>query len=155
VDGADRLEWGDRWPPPPTRCPCRALFRALEVPVESQDFGRSAVMAAKQRMLQRVREGERQKIIDEYADRIGELLSGEVQQADRGKLVVMLNRTREADAIVPWKEQNPRERCRQGEAIRAGLKKVEETPKGPRLILSRADPLFVSALFRLEVPEIQ
>lgn len=127
----------------------------LEVPVEFQDFGRNAVMAAKQRMLQRVREGERQKIIDEYADRIGELLSGEVQQADRGKLVVMLNRSREADAIVPWKEQNPRERFRQGEAIRAVLKKVEESPKGPRLILSRADPLFVAALFRLEVPEIQ
>jgi transcription termination/antitermination protein NusA len=127
----------------------------LEVPVEFQDFGRNAVMAAKQRMLQRVREGERQKIIDEYADRIGELLSGEVQQADRGKLVVMLNRSREADAIVPWKEQNPRERFRQGEAIRAVLKKVEESPKGPRLILSRADPLFVGALFRLEVPEIQ
>jgi len=127
----------------------------LEVPVEFQDFGRNAVMAAKQRMLQRVREGERQKIIDEYADRIGELLSGEVQQADRGKLVVMLNRSREADAIIPWKEQNPRERFRQGEAIRAVLKKVEESPKGPRLILSRADPLFVSALFRLEVPEIQ
>ncbi|MQA88939.1 MAG: transcription termination factor NusA [Gemmatimonas sp.] len=127
----------------------------LEVPVEFQDFGRNAVMAAKQRMLQRVREGERQKIIDEYADRVGELLSGEVQQADRGKLVVMLNRSREADAIIPWKEQNPRERFRQGEAIRAVLKKVEESPKGPRLILSRADPLFVGALFRLEVPEIQ
>src|SRR5690606_37548155 len=127
----------------------------LEVAVEFQDFGRNAVMAAKQRMLQRVREGERQKIIDEYADRIGELLSGEVQQADRGKLVVMLNRSREADAMIPWKEQNPRERFRQGEAIRAVLKKVEESPKGPRLILSRADPLFVGALFKLEVPEIQ
>ncbi len=127
----------------------------LEVPVEFQDFGRNAVMAAKQRMLQRVREGERQKIIDEYADRVGELLSGEVQQADRGKLVVMLNRSREADAIIPWKEQNPRERFRQGDPIRAVLKKVEESPKGPRLILSRADPLFVAALFRLEVPEIQ
>jgi transcription termination/antitermination protein NusA len=127
----------------------------LEVPVEFADFGRNAVMAAKQRMLQRVRESERQKILEEYADRIGELLSGEVQQVERGKLVVMLNRSREADALMPWKEQNPRERYRQGEAIRAVLKKVEETPKGPRLILSRADPLFVAALFRLEVPEIQ
>jgi transcription termination/antitermination protein NusA len=126
-----------------------------EVPVEFADFGRNAVMAAKQRMLQRVREGERQKIIDEYADRVGELLSGEVQQVERGKLVILLNRSRDADAIVPWKEQNPRERFRQGEAIRAVLKKVEETPKGPRIILSRADPLFVAALFKLEVPEIQ
>jgi len=126
-----------------------------EVPVEFADFGRNAVMAAKQRMLQRVREGERQKILDEYADRVGELLSGEVQQVERGKLVILLNRSRDADAIVPWKEQNPRERFRQGEAIRAVLKKVEETPKGPRIILSRADPLFVAALFKLEVPEIQ
>jgi transcription termination/antitermination protein NusA len=126
-----------------------------EVPVEFAQFGRNAVMAAKQRILQRVREGERQKIRDEYEHRVGELLSGEVQQVERGKLVVLLNRAREADAIVPWKEQNPRERFRQGETIRAVLKKVEETPKGPRLILSRADPLFVAALFKLEVPEIQ
>lgn len=126
-----------------------------EVPVEFAEFGRNAVMAAKQRILQRVREGERQKIMSEYADKIGELLSGEVQQVERGKMVVMLNRTRDADAIIPWKEQNPRERFRQGEAIRAVLKKVEDTPKGPRLILSRADPMFVAALFRLEVPEIQ
>jgi transcription termination/antitermination protein NusA len=126
----------------------------LEVPVEFAQFGRNAVMAAKQRILQRVREGERNKIMSEYADRVGELLSGEVQQVERGKLVVMLNRTRDADAIIPWKEQNPRERFRQGETIRAVLKKVEDTPKGPRLILSRADPLFVAALFNLEVPEI-
>lgn len=127
----------------------------MEVPVEFAQFGRNAVMAAKQRILQRVREGERQKIRDEYEHRVGELLSGEVQQVERGKMVVMLNRAREADAIIPWKEQNPRERFRQGETIRAVLKKVEETPKGPRLILSRADPLFVAALFKLEVPEIQ
>jgi transcription termination/antitermination protein NusA len=127
----------------------------MEVPVEFAQFGRNAVMAAKQRILQRVREGERQKIRDEYEHRVGELLSGEVQQVERGKLVVMLNRNRDADAIIPWKEQNPRERFRQGDPIRAVLKKVEETPKGPRLILSRADPLFVAALFRLEVPEIQ
>lgn len=127
----------------------------LEVPVEFAHFGRNAVMAAKQRILQRVREGERQKIRDEYEHRVGELLSGETQQVERGKLVLMLNRSRDADAIIPWKEQNPRERFRQGEPIRAVLKKVEETPKGPRLILSRADPLFVAALFKLEVPEIQ
>jgi len=126
----------------------------LEIPVEFSDFGRNAVMAAKQRILQRVREGERNRIRDEYANRIGELLSGEVQQVERGKISVMLNKTREADAIIPWKEQNPRERFRQGEPIRAVLKRVEETPKGPRLILSRADPLFVAALFKLEIPEI-
>src|SRR5690606_41256992 len=77
------------------------------------------------------------------------------RQAEGGKVGVMRNRTREADSIIPWKEQDPRERFRQGESIRAVLKKVEETPKGPRIILSRADPLFVAALFKLEVPEIQ
>ncbi len=127
----------------------------MEIPVEFSAFGRNAVMAAKQRIVQLVREGERQRIRDEYTDRVGHLLSGEVQQIERGKLVLLLNRSREAEAIIPWKEQNPRERFRQGESIRAVLKKVDETAKGPRLIFSRADPLFVAALFNLEVPEIQ
>ncbi len=126
----------------------------MEIPVDFSQFGRNAVMAMKQRIVQRVREGERQRIREEFNDRVGELLSGEVQQIERGKIVVMLNRARDAEAIIPWKEQNPRERFRQGDPIRAVLKKVEESPKGPRLILSRADPLFVEALFRLEVPEI-
>jgi len=126
----------------------------MEIPVSFADFGRNAVMAVKQRIVQRVRENERDRIREEFSDRIGELLSGELQQIERGKLVVMLNLARDAEAIIPWKDQNPRERFRQGDPIRAVLKKVEETPKGPRLILSRADPLFVAALFKLEVPEI-
>ena len=126
----------------------------LEIPVDFADFGRNAVMAAKQRIIQRVREGERNKIRDEYNSKVGDLLSAEVQQVERGKIVIMLNKSRDADAIIPWKEQNPRERFRQGEPIRAVLKRVEETPKGPRLILSRAAPEFVAALFKLEVPEI-
>ena len=126
----------------------------MEVPVEFTDFGRNAVMAVKQRIVQRVRENERDRIREEFSDRVGELLSGEVQQTERGKLVIMMNRSRDAEAIIPWRDQNPRERFRQGDPIRAVLKKVEETPKGPRLILSRADPLFVAALFKLEVPEI-
>ncbi len=126
----------------------------MEIPVDFTEFGRNAVMATKQRIVQRVREGERERIREEFAHRVGELLSGEVQQIERGKIVVMMNRARDAEAIIPWKDQNPRERFRQGDPIRAVLKKVEETPKGPRLILSRADPLFVEALFKLEVPEI-
>jgi N utilization substance protein A len=126
-----------------------------ETEVDFAEFGRSAVQAAKQRIIQRVREGERSKIRDEFAGRVGDLLSGEVQQIERGKLVVMLNKFREAEAIIPYREQNHREHYHQGEPVRAVLKRVEETPKGPRLILSRADPLFVKALFKLEVPEIQ
>src|SRR3989449_764146 len=126
-----------------------------EKPVDFSEFGRTAVQAAKQRIIQRVREGERTKIRDEFSSRVGDLLSGEVQQIERGKLVVMLNKFREAEAIIPYREQNHREHFHQGDPIRAVLKRVEETPKGPRLILSRADPLFVKALFKLEVPEIQ
>jgi N utilization substance protein A len=124
-----------------------------EVPFEA--FGRLAVQAAKQRIIQRVREGERNRIRDEFTNKVGELLSGEIQQVERGKFVIMLNRFREAEAIVPYREQNHRERFHQGDTIRCVLKRLEETPKGPRLILSRADPLFVKALFKLEVPEIQ
>src|SRR6266550_4625409 len=103
----------------------------MEIPVDFAEFGRTAVQAAKQRIIQRVREGE------------------------RGKLVIMLNKFREAEAIIPYREQNHREHFHQGDPIRAVLKRVEETPKGPRLVLSRADALFVKALFKLEVPEIQ
>src|SRR5438270_4175274 len=127
----------------------------MEIPVDFAEFGRTAVQAAKQRIIQRVREGERSKIRDEFSSRVGDLLSGEVQQIERGKLVIMLNKFREAEAIIPYREQNHREHYHQGEPIRAVLKRVEETPKGPRLILSRGDPLFVQALFKLEVPEIQ
>lgn len=127
----------------------------LEEDIPFQTFGRLAVQAAKQRIIQRVREGERARIRDEFADKVGELLSGEIQQIERGKLVIMLNKFREAEAIIPYREQNHREHFHQGDTIRAVLKRLEETPKGPRLILSRADGLFVKALFKLEVPEIQ
>ena len=126
----------------------------MEIPEALVEFGRNAVAAVKQRIVQRVRENERDRIRDEYTDRVGDLISGEVQQIERGKIVVMLNRSPEADAIVPWKEQNPRERFRQGDPIRCVLKKLEETPKGPRLILSRGAPAFVGSLFKIEVPEI-
>jgi len=127
----------------------------LEEDVPFEAFGRTAVQAAKQRIIQRVREGERARIREEFTDKVGELLSGEVQQIERGKIVVMLAKFREAEAIIPYREQNHREHFHQGDTIRAVLKRIEETPKGPRLILSRADPLFVKALFKLEVPEIQ
>ncbi|MGH7349918.1 MAG: transcription termination factor NusA, partial [Candidatus Rokuibacteriota bacterium] len=131
------------------------LGDVLEEEVPFVEFGRTAVQAAKQRIIQRVREGERTRIRDEFSGKVGELLPGEVQQIERGKIVVMLSRFREAEAIIPYRDQNHREHFHQGDTIRAVLKRIEETPKGPRLILSRADPLFVKALFRIEVPEIQ
>ena len=127
----------------------------LEEEVPFEQFGRTAVQAAKQRIIQRVREGERARIREEFSGKVGDLLQGEVQQIERGKIVVMLQKFREAEAIIPYREQNHREHFHQGDTIRAVLKRIEETPKGPRLILSRADPAFVKALFRIEVPEIQ
>jgi N utilization substance protein A len=132
-----------------------AVGDMLEEDVPFAQFGRLAVQAAKQRIIQRVREGERTRIREEFASKVGELLSGEVQQIERGKLVIMLNKFREAEAIIPYREQNHREHFHQGDTIRAVLKRLEETPKGPRLILTRGDPLFVKALFKLEVPEMQ
>ncbi len=126
----------------------------LEEDVPFVEFGRLAVQAAKQRIIQRVREGERSKIREEFGDRIGQLLAGEVQQIERGKIVLILPKFREAESIIPYREQNHREHFHQGDTMRAVLKRLEETPKGPRLVLSRADPMFVAALFGLEVPEI-
>ena len=127
----------------------------MEIPVEFSEFGRNAVMAVKQKIVQLVRENERDRIRYEFEDKIGQLVTGEVQQIESGKIIILINGVPDADALIPWKEQNPRERFRQGDPIRSVLRKVEETPKGPRLILSRGSPLFVGALFKLEVPEIQ
>ena len=127
----------------------------LEEEVPFEDFGRTSVLAAKQRIIQRVREGERSRIREEFGDLVGELVMGEIQQIERGRLVIMIHNFREAEAIIPYREQNHREHFHQGDSIRSVLKRLEETPKGPRLILSRGDPAFVAALFKLEVPEIQ
>jgi N utilization substance protein A len=80
-----------------------AIGDMLEEEVPFAEFGRLAVQAAKQRIIQRVREGERTRIRDEFTSKVGELLSGEVQQIERGKLVIMLNKFREAEAIIPYR----------------------------------------------------
>jgi len=126
----------------------------MEIPVRIDEFGLHAVGAARQRIMQLVREGERERIRAEFGGRIGDLLPGEIQSTDRGRLSVVLTQSWDAEAVIPWREQNPRERFRQGEVIRAVLKEIEETQRGPRLILSRSAPRFVAALFSLEVPEI-
>src|SRR5450759_1754132 len=101
----------------------------MEIPVDFAEFGRTAVQAAKQRIIQRVREGERSKIRDEFSSRVGDLLSGEVQQIERGKLVIMLNKFREAEAIIPYREQNHRAHFHQGEEIRASAREVGSRTK--------------------------
>lgn len=121
----------------------------VEVPLD--EFGRSAIQAAKQIVVQRVREAEREQIYEDFQDRIGEIVTGDVQQIERGGIVINLGRT---EALLPAREQIRRERYRQGDRIRAYLLSVEKTTKGPQIILSRTHPNFLKKLFRMEVPEI-
>jgi transcription termination/antitermination protein NusA len=116
------------------------------------DFGRNAIQAAKQVVIQRIREAERDKIRSEYSGKIGELLSGTIQQVERGNYVVFLNR--QTEAIMPMKEVNRKDHFKQGDPVRACLIDIRETTKGPQLILSRTNESFLKALFQLEVPEI-
>lgn len=115
------------------------------------EFGRNAISQAKQVLLQKVREAEREKIFEEYKDKIGTVVTGGVQQIEKGHLIVNLGRT---EGIIPPKEQIPKERYRQGDRIRALILDVQKTAKGPQIILSRAHPDFLKRLFELEVPEI-
>ncbi len=123
-----------------------------EIPLDFRTFGRNAIQAAKQMIIQKVREEERERIRQEYADRVGELVSGTVQQVDRGNALVVLDRRTEA--LLPAREQVRREYLRQGETVRALLLDIRESTKGPQLILSRTHHDFVRALFALEVPEV-
>jgi N utilization substance protein A len=117
-----------------------------------QQYGRIAAQAAKQSLIQRLRDAERDIIYNEFKDRKGELThSGIVQRFEKKNIIVNLGRT---DAILPEKEQIPRERYRQGDRIRAYILEVEMSSKGPQIILSRTHPGFVIKLFEQEVPEV-
>lgn len=124
----------------------------LKVEIPLVDFGRNAIQAAKQVVIQRVREAERDKIFGEFEDRIGEIVTGGVQQIDRGNIVVNIGRT---EAILPQREQIPREQFRQGNSIKAYIIDVSKTSKGPPVVLSRNNPEFLRRLFEVEVPEIK
>jgi N utilization substance protein A len=114
-------------------------------------FGRMAIQTAKQVIIQRVREAEREKIFADYSERIGELVTGTVQQIEKGNILVNLGRT---EALLPFKEQIRKEHYRQGDNIRACIIEVKNNPKGPQVIISRTAPEFLARLFELEVPEI-
>ena len=117
-----------------------------------QKYGRIAAQAAKQNLIQRLRDAERDIIYNEFKDRKGELThSGIVQRFEKKNIIVNLGRT---DAILPEKEQIPRERYRQGDRIRAFILDVEMVGKGPQIVLSRTHPGFLIKLFEQEVPEI-
>src|SRR5512143_132724 len=118
----------------------------------AQSYGRIAAQAAKQNLIQRLRDAERDIIYNEFKDRKGELThSGIVQRFEKKNIIVNLGRT---DAILPEKEHIPRERYRQGDRIRAFILDVEMGGKGPQIVLSRTHPGFLIKLFEQEVPEI-
>jgi len=119
--------------------------------LDTSSFGRIAAQAAKQNIVQRVRDAEREIIYNEFKGREGQLVNGIVQRFEKKNLIVNLGRT---DAILPEKEQVPRERYRQGDRIRAYIVSVEMTSKGPQIVLSRTHPGMLIKLFEQEVPEI-
>ena len=115
------------------------------------DFGRNAIQTAKQILIQRVREAERERIYDEFIGRVGLVESGTVQQISHGDIILNLGR---AEAAVPYKEQIRRERYRQGDVVRGYIYEVLKSSRGPQVLLSRARPEFLRKLFTTEVPEI-
>jgi N utilization substance protein A len=122
------------------------------VPIDFSEFGRAAIQAAKQVVIQRVREAEREKVHEEYSSKIGEIVHGTVQQVERGSYIIYISK--QTEAIIPSREQNKKERFKQGDPIMACLIEVNDTTKGPQLILSRTHALFLRSLFQKEVPEI-
>ncbi len=128
------------------------LDEEISFPLETrEDFGRIAAQAAKQVIMQKVREAERASIITEYGQREGDIVTGHVQRFERGNLFVDLGR---ATAILPYDEQIPGERYRQGERVRALLLRVDEGVRGTFIRLSRSHPRFLTKLFEAEVPEM-
>ncbi len=115
------------------------------------EFGRNAINSAKQILIQKIREAEHERIYAEYIDKVGQLVTGVVQQIDKGNVIVNLGR---GEGILRIKEQIPREKFRQGDRIRAYIQDVQKTPRGPEIVLSRVNNEFLKALFALEVPEI-
>ncbi len=124
---------------------------SLGMKLDASNFSRIAAQTAKQVIIQKVREAEREGIYNEFKDRVGELLNGIVRRYERGDLIVDLGR---AEALLPHREQVPRENYRQGDRVRAYLSEVKLSPKGPQIILSRTHPGVVASLFNSEVPEI-
>ncbi|MGZ3422266.1 MAG: transcription termination factor NusA [Polyangiales bacterium] len=130
----------------------REFGKILKIEMQRAQFGRIAAQAAKQVLIQRLRDAERDLVYNEYKDRKGELIRGIVRRFERGNnIIVDLGRT---EAVLPYREQTPRETYRAGDRIVAYVKEIDRKGPGPQIILSRADPRLVEKLFEAEVPEI-
>lgn len=127
------------------------IGQALEIPLPFEEFGRNAIGTAKQILIQKVREAEREKIYNDFKDKVGTLVNGNVQQVEKGSILLNLGR---AEAIIPAREQIKKEKFRQGDRIRAIITDVQNSNRGPQISLSRSSDDFLRKLFSLEVPEI-
>ena len=124
----------------------------VEEPIESVTFGRIAAQQAKQVIVQKVREAERQQVVDAYRDRVGTLVSGVVKRVDRNGIFIDLGSN--AEGFVPRTDMIPREQVKAQDRIKAFLREVRSEVRGPQLFLSRTAPEFLIELFKLEVPEV-
>jgi transcription termination/antitermination protein NusA len=124
----------------------------IEEPMDSVEFGRIAAQTAKQVIVQKVREAERNQVVEAYQDRVGEMVGGIVKRVERSGVIVDLGSN--AEALISREEMIPREAVRPGDRLRAYLKDVRSEPRGPQLFLSRTAPELLIELFKIEVPEI-
>src|SRR5437867_4985150 len=131
--------------------PGAQLGDEIEVEVTPANFGRIASQNAKQALMQQIRRAEKELIYAEFKDRTGDIVGGAVRRFDRSDVTIDLGKF---EALLPNRERVPTEEYQIGERIRCYVKAVEQTPHGPEIILSRADPQFVVKLFQLEVSEI-
>ncbi len=119
--------------------------------IDYNTFGRRLVISAKQNLVQKIKEIEKQNLFDEFSERIGEVVIGEVHQINRHELRVNIEKT---EVVMPANEQIYNERYRRGQSIKAIILEVRETNRDPEIIISRRNPMFVRRLFEIEVPEI-
>ncbi len=124
---------------------------AIEIKARPKDFGRIAAQAAKQAVTQKIRQAERDIVFEEYKDRVGDIVSGAIKAVQHGEYIVDLGR---AEALIPSRERVPSEDYQVGDGIRAYVLRVQNATAGPGVVLSRAAPEFVKALFFIEVAEI-
>jgi len=124
---------------------------SLGMKMDASGFSRIAAQTAKQVIIQKVREAERETIFNEFQERQGEVINGVVRRFEKGDLVVDLGR---AEALLSHKEQAPREVYRQGDRVKALITEIRMTTKGPQILLSRTHPMMLAKLFEAEVPEI-
>lgn len=124
---------------------------SLGVKLDTSTFGRIAAQSAKQVIIQKMKDAERNAVYNSFIDRKGDIINGIVQRVDRGDIIVNLGQT---DAILPVREQIPKETYKRGDRIRAYIADVRKESKGPQVILTRTHPDFLISLFKTEVPEV-